>query len=468
MKSLSLSTKIFLVSGLILLLLGVASFGILYQAQSQLITREMDTLLESETLALSALVDTRASGEFDFEMSPFFFSKYERLNPSRFFRFINPRDNRILRQSPGAPTIECQPERQGTVDVQFEDQRTFRIKATIFRPEIESGSKSRRGFEVPSICLVVGVDKAPYRALVFRTLLATIPVLVLLVVFLIGILLILVRRMTRDLSRLTSALETADFGATHEFPSLPDAHTIEVKAVAEKLVALHAQAADVYRDMWLFLGRAAHQLKTPVAAMQATLQVLLRKERSKEELLSGLSDVEEAAGQLSSLTRKLISSSRISYQDVPEREVIDLHGFVLEQIRSFIAQAEQRGVVLKLNSQSSPTVRANHVLLSEIFGNLIENAILYSPQGAGALVSISWVIEDTQVIVLVSDRGKGFPAQVREALFKPFVRGDERQVPGSGLGLSIAKKAALLLGGDIVLQKTSENGSTFAVTLPLA
>ena len=58
------------------------------------------------------------------------------------------------------------------------------------------------------------------------------------------------------------------------------------------------------------------------------------------------------------------------------------------------------------------------------------------------MVSISWVVEHQNAIIPVSDQGKGFPAKVREFLFEPFVRGDEREIPGSGLGLSIARRLA--------------------------
>lgn len=467
MNSLNLSTKIFLVSGFILLIFCVASVGILYQAQTRQATQEMDLLLKNETLSLSALVNATTSGGFDFEMSPNFISRYKENNPNAFFRFIDSRKKIVLKESEHAPQINCT-ESDENKDIVTSDQRIFRVKNVLFQPEIDGGSKTMRSFMPSFVCLVVGIDEAPYKSLVVQTLLSSVPILIALVIFLIGMMLILVRRLTRDLSNLTMALATADFGATHEFPILPAVNTLEVKAVVEKLIGLHAQAADVYREMWLFLGRASHQLKTPVTAMQATLDVLLRKDRSKEELMSGLTDVESATGQLASLTKKLISSSRISFQESPiHRESIDLEEFMHEQIKMFSAQAERHGVRLSMAPISSLKVWANSFLLSEIFGNLIENAILYSPHGKDASVSISWEKEQNNAVIVISDQGVGFPSQVKQAFFKPFVRGDERQVSGSGLGLSIAKKSAQLLGGDVLIRETTAEGSKIAVTLPM-
>jgi len=463
----SLTNKVFLASGLVLISLGLASFGILYRAQTQLATQEMDTLLENQALSLSTLVSARPNGKFDFEMSTYFFSQFQLLKPHGFFRFVDPQGERVLRDSPGAPALACIPGHSNR-DVTVPGQGEYRVKTAEFRPEVDSEVRGAPSFVPPLICLIVGIETSPYRALVWETLRSTLPPLIALVVCLVAVLLFLVRRLTGDLSRLTAALAVADFGLTHAFPILPEAQTLEVEAMVEKLAGLHAQATDVYRQMWLFLGRAAHQMKTPVAAMQATLQVLLRKERSKEELLSGLADVESAASLLAELTQKLISSSRISYQETPADEWIDLHSFFLEQLRLFRSKSEQQGVSMILVTASPLRCFSNSFLLAELFGNLIDNAIQYSPKNRGGQVSVSWASTGSgSVEVVIADQGPGFPDQVKRNLFEPFVRGDERLAPGSGLGLSIANRAAQLLGGSIALKPTHEKGSQVAVCLPI-
>ena len=120
--------------------------------------------------------------------------------------------------------------------------------------------------------------------------------------------------------------------------------------------------------------------------------------------------------------------------------------------------------MIRLEPQGSPQVLGHASLLSELFGNLIENAILYSP--VGTEVVLAWKRNANQVQVTVRDQGPGFPEGVRRSLFEPFTRGDERLASGSGLGLSIAKKSAKLLGGDVFLQETSALGSVVSVILP--
>jgi two-component system OmpR family sensor kinase len=464
-----LSTKIFLVCGLVLTAYSIASFGILYSAQTNQALREMDLRLDNEALSLSILVSAKTNGQFDFEISPFFQTQYRSLRPGAFFRFTSLDGAKIFRESQGAAQIGgCRADRPPISTITLNDQRGFRVKSLILHPEFDEEAGRPSQIAPSGLCLVVGVNEAPYRNLVSSTLLSTIPILAALAFLLAGALFLLVRGLTRDLSNLTGALETANFAATHEFPPLPQPSTQEMRAVVEKLAGLHRQAADVYREMWLFLGRAAHQLKTPVAALQATLQVLLRKERTKEELLSGLTDAACAVELLSALTKKLITSSRISYDQLPEKKPVDLSKFFSEQLKLFHAQAEARGISLGVHSSGSAVILANSFLLSELFDNLVENALLYSPQGQRANVAISWTQTSGEALVEISDQGRGFSAQVRKTLFQPFARGDERQAGGSGLGLFIAKKAAHLLGGDLTLQETGDAGSVILVKLPLA
>jgi signal transduction histidine kinase len=91
----------------------------------------------------------------------------------------------------------------------------------------------------------------------------------------------------------------------------------------------------------------------------------------------------------------------------------------------------------------------------------------FSIQKKGGVIGIRWERLAGQAVVSITDQGHGFPKIVQENLFKPFVRGDERSVAGSGLGLSSARKAAQLLGGDIQLLESSQKGSTLVVNLPV-
>jgi signal transduction histidine kinase len=466
MKKLKLATKVLLASSCLLIIFCFASVAILFQAQSLQATQEMDQLLEQETLSLSALVNSTKSGKFDFEISPLFLSQYRQHNPNIFFRFIDPTLGLVLKESTDSPIVSCdinQTDKSLTIA-----DRAYRIHVIQFRPEFDSDLHISQNDSGAFVCLIAGISEAPYAAMVRHTLQISVPVMVGIFAVLIGVLLILIRGLTRDLSNLAKSLTTANFSATHSFPHLPTPNTPEVEAIVEKLEALHSQASEVYREMWLFLGRAAHQIKTPVTAMRSTLEVLLRKERSHNELLLGLEDVKSAAVVLSALTKKLILSSRISYQHVPVKEKINLENFFSELVGLFRSQADENGVQITIASKISVEVIANHPLMSDIFGNLLENAIIYSPKKKSAQITVSWIVTEGSACIEISDQAQGFPKDVVSALFQPFVRGDERAVAGSGLGLSIAKKSVHLLGGKIFLRESTSRGSKIVVELPSA
>lgn len=463
MKNLKFSTKILVVSIFILVIFSLASFGILFRALSNQASREMDQLLKNESLALSALVNLGASG-FEFEMQSNFLSQYRQRNPHGFFRFIDPESGKAVKESEQAPNIGCARE-FSNISVRVFDQ-SYRVETLLFHPEFDGEPQPTS--RTRPLCLVVGIDREPYWNVLVETLLSSIPILISIFVILVIALLVLIRGLTRDLRALTSALTTANFGGTHAFPTLPKANTQEVKAIIEVLEELHRQASEVYREMWLFMGRAAHQIKTPVTAMQATLEVLLRRDRTKDELLGGLADVQSAAGLLNELTRKLISSSRISYQESPPTEPINLQSFFKELVELFKSKANESGVELRIETDLSLNVLGNRSLMSDIFGNLIENAILYSPEHKNASIHLAWHTEGNSAVIEISDQGIGFPDAVRLDLFKPFVRGDERKAVGSGLGLSIAKKSVNLLRGEIELAESSPRGSRMRVWLPLS
>src|SRR5262249_33929544 len=153
------------------------------------------------------------------------------------------------------------------------------------------------------------------------------------------------------------------------------------------LADLHEQAARVYQEMWLFLGRASHQLKTPVTAMQTTLQVLLRKSRSKEELLSALSDLEKGMELLSVLTQGLIAASRAAYLPESKSDQVDLAAVFTDLSILYREKASAHEVSLRLPPLTPILVRGTVPLLHELFGNLVDNAIIYSGKCTSVQIS---------------------------------------------------------------------------------
>lgn len=460
MKNTSLSRKLLLASAFVFILFLLAAILVFYRGQTRLIIREMDRLLQIESLTISSLVNTDHTGRLDFEFSNQFMPQYTNAKFSSFFRFYS-LDQIILKESSNSPVASCdisQPFRFESID-----GKNYRILSYVFDVQPEEGRRIPPNTILPRLCLVVGNDEGPYRELVSSTIISTLPFLLAIFAGAMFGLQIIISSLTRDLSDLTQALANADFSSTRAFPKLPDPKTVEVKAIVNKLADVHHQATHVYKETLLFMARAAHQLKTPVAAIQATYDVLVRRERSKEELLDGMSDVYVGIRQMSQLTLKLISSTRINFESKPELYPLDLSAFFESQWKLFHFQAMKRNIVWEILPSGNSMVLADEYLLTEIFSNLIENALIYSPDNTK--IQVSWQKTGGSVMVSISDQGPGFSKEVRDHLFEPFYRGDERLVGGSGLGLSIVRTAVMSLGGSIALTESGPSGSTMQVTL---
>lgn len=458
MKNMSLSSRLLWASALTFVVFFSAAILVFYRSQNRLTEQEMDRLLKSESLTISSLVNTNFYGDMDFEFSDQFLPLYESSQISSFFIFYS-KDGQILRKSSNAPYALCDPHKAFRFE-QFEEGN-FRILSYVFDVQPEEGHVLPPNSTIPRLCLVVGNDEGPYRELVRKTILSNMPYLIGIFTAALFFLQLIIRTLTADLSNLSQTLANSNFSSTRSFPKLPLSKTIEVGTIVEKLNLVHRQATQVYEEALLFMARAAHQLKTPVAAIQATYDVLVRKERSRDELLEGLGDIQVGIRQMSQLTLKLISSTRIKFESKPELVPIDLKRFFEDQKKLFQYRAALKNISWIVENSSPSIILADEYLITEIFGNLIENALLYTP--AHSSLRISWLREIGTMTIYLSDEGPGFPPEIVEHLFEPFHRGDERHVGGSGLGLSIVKNAIDMLEASIELIKSGKDGSTLRI-----
>jgi signal transduction histidine kinase len=148
---------------------------------------------------------------------------------------------------------------------------------------------------------------------------------------------------------------------------------------------------------------------------------------------------------------------------------------VVEHVRvRFQAQAEAAGVILETPTYVSdfPEVKGDEARLTQALGELVENAIVFTPRGGRVVLSLAVTQELGRgwVTVAVRDTGPGIPAEERDKVFDRFFRGslvESGNIPGTGLGLSIAEAIARAHNGQVTLD-TGQEGSTFTLRIPLA
>ena len=228
-----------------------------------------------------------------------------------------------------------------------------------------------------------------------------------------------------------------------------------------------------YRQIEQFTADAAHELRTPLAAIRATVQAVLRLPQiSETESRSTLETVERQNSRLSQLVQDLLILSRM---DVPglrlKQKTCCLNDLISDVIEEFAALAIEHDVLLTQTVfQNLPlSVLGDEEQLYRLLANLVTNAIQYTPpQGK---VTLALAREEQQALIKIQDTGMGIAEADQIRIFDRFYRVNSdrsRQTGGSGLGLAIAWAIAQAHQGHIQVQSHLGSGSTFTVQLPIA
>ncbi|HET9015565.1 MAG TPA: ATP-binding protein [Thermomicrobiaceae bacterium] len=239
----------------------------------------------------------------------------------------------------------------------------------------------------------------------------------------------------------------------------------------ERAARTEAEAAVRARDE--FLSIAAHELRTPVAAVKGTAEVTLRAQRrgllDVARTEKALRTIKQTADRLAALTDDLLDVSRLQGGQLALRpQPTDLQA-VIRRVTERYADLIETSHVLELELLStSVTTDADPGRLEQVFDNLFGNALKYSP--AGGVIEITLATEPGGVVVGVRDTGIGLPEGMEQRIFEPFGRAPNaasQGIPGMGLGLYISRRIVELHGGRLWAESDGEGrGTTMWVWLP--
>ena len=213
-----------------------------------------------------------------------------------------------------------------------------------------------------------------------------------------------------------------------------------------------------------FTGNAAHELRTPLALMQAQLELFSSEHPDVlPETAEFLTLLREQTERLTQMTKTLLEMSNL--QQVARNERIQLAPMIEEIFTDLAPLAEKRGVTL--DAEGDGSLIGSDALIYRLLFNLTENAVKYNRPGGSVRVELAQGQE--KCIIRVSDTGCGIPEEYQRSIFHPFFRVDKsrsREYGGAGLGLSLVWEIAYLHGGSVWVEESSDKGTTIAVELP--
>jgi signal transduction histidine kinase len=218
-----------------------------------------------------------------------------------------------------------------------------------------------------------------------------------------------------------------------------------------------------------FTGQASHQLRTPLAALIAAIDVARRRPRTVEEHERLLDRFHEDAGRLWRVVEALLFLARADAEaELPDLERLDLAAWAEDHLRTWAGHERAADLQFEPSDGDPPRTRAHRPLLGQLLDNLLENACKYSGSGTPILVR-AWS-EPGAVGLSVEDRGSGIRAADLPRIFEPFYRTDSARRLGHlgvGLGLAIARRIAESHGGTTTVESEPGRGSRFLIRLPV-
>jgi two-component system sensor histidine kinase QseC len=278
-------------------------------------------------------------------------------------------------------------------------------------------------------------------------LLVTYPLFGVLVWIIIGIAL-------RSVTRVTS--EISNRASTYLEPVAASNIPVEIKPLVVELNQLFIRLKLAFERNKRFSADAAHELKTPLAALKTQAQVALKADNELDRH-NALLKVLQGVDRSSHMIAQLLTLSRLGQEEaLNDIKPVDLHKLASEIIAYLVPVALEKRIEIELAPPPPPPdamVSGNDITLGILIRNLVDNAIRYTPLGGEVKVQVLNV--NHQVILRVTDNGPGISVELRERVFERFYRVLGTTAPGSGLGLAIVSQIANLHHAQIVLDAPS-------------
>jgi two-component system, OmpR family, heavy metal sensor histidine kinase CusS len=274
------------------------------------------------------------------------------------------------------------------------------------------------------------------------------------------------RRALRPVDEITQAARSIGLSSLSRRLPVPRTGD-EIQRLSEAWNDLLARLEKAVGRIHQFTADASHELRTPVALIRSTAELMLRRERTPDEYRRALEDIEREAERMTGLTASLLDLARedAGGQAIPLRS-IDLNAVVQQVVELSEPLAGERGIEIRASLTTGPAMAsANDAGIRRLLLILIDNALKYTP--ASGVVNVSTSEGGRGIVLAVEDSGSGIDPEALPHIFERFYRASEsRNGGGAGLGLSIAQTIARAHGSTVEVRSSPGEGSRFEITLP--
>ena len=269
----------------------------------------------------------------------------------------------------------------------------------------------------------------------------------------------------KPLKRFTAKAERVQLQSLTEI-TLSEDEAVEFSRLSRAVNQMLLRLKQAFDAQQQFVGNAAHELRTPLALMQARLDLYMSTDHgdSCPETAETIAMMREQTERLSRMVRTLLDMSEL--KTVPRTDRIQLAPMIEEVLADLSPLAEKSGVTLS-QSDEDLWITGSDVLVYRAIFNLVENGVKYNRPGGSVCAAVSRRGE--KAMIEIKDTGCGIPEDFRESVFQPFFRVDKsrsREKGGVGLGLSLVWEIAHLHGGDVRVRESGKTGTVIELTLP--
>jgi heavy metal sensor kinase len=241
----------------------------------------------------------------------------------------------------------------------------------------------------------------------------------------------------------------------------------ELDELAETINRLLDRLAAYHAQIIRFTADASHELRSPLGAMRAAIEVALQRPRESEEYRKTLAALGEQCEHLTSLVNGLLLLARADAGElVIKREPVDLASVAGEVVEMFDPLADEGGVHLAAEAASPVTIAGDPSRIRQLVTNLVDNAIRFTEPGGSVTLNVEGIAH--QATLRVTDTGIGIPAEHLPHIFERFHQVDPARASGGwGLGLSICRWIVKAHGGTIEARSVAGEGTAITVALPM-